>query len=566
MEEGFRMSDAYKTFSQLRRELDAMRTKLQEIATCRLDLDRVKTRYEKLLDAAPDALIFVKKDFSIIMVNAQTETLFGYIEDELIGQNLEILIPERFRERHHRYTEQYFADPHPRGMGSDLRIFGLRKDGAEFRADISLSPLQTDEGLIVIAALRDVTERTEAQEQIERNFHIQRVISSVLKMSLGEGTLEEMLNTTLSLILSVPHLALRSSGSVYLVEGDPARLVLKAHQGMGEEQVRECSNVAMGQCLCGRAASSCEVIFADCVDNRHEIRFQDAAPHGHYCVPMVSAGRPLGIINVLVSEGHERSPLEEEFLLAVANALAMVVGRHLMEQEKKRLQAELAQSQKFAALGRITANVAHELRNPLTAVGGFARRLSKGISAGMDGKETAELIVSEVAELERILRSVLAFSREAALQLRPEKLDGLVEEVLQAYGGSCAEKNIRVSTSIEQVPDVRIDREQVREAMGCLVSNAVDAAPHGGEIRISVSAETLDHRKYATIQVSDNGDGVSPGIMDKLFEPFFTTKIAQKGIGLGLPIAKKIAEEHGGFVAIRNNPDRGATAILYLPV
>lgn len=560
------MSNTYKTFSQLRTELEEMRRKLDEITTCRLDLEQVQTRYERLLDAAPDAMLFVKKDFSIIMVNAQTEALFGYRQDELIGQNLEMLIPERFRQHHRTYTRQYFADPHPRAMGTDLRIFGLKKDGSEFRADISLSPLQTDEGLIVIAALRDVTDRIEAQEQIERHFHIQRVISSVLKMSLGNDTLEAMLAKTLSLILSVPHMALRSSGSAYLVEGDPPMLVLKAQQGMKAEQVQECSHVAMGKCLCGRAASACEVIFANCVDERHEIRFENTAPHGHYCVPMVSGGKPLGIINIMVSEGHERSPLEEEFLLAVANALAMVIGRHRMEEEKERLQAELVQSQRLAALGRITANVAHEFRNPLTAIGGFARRLNRSLSAGTDEKETTGLIVSEVTELEKILKSVLSFSRESALQKTPENLGRLVDEILPLYAEACSMKGITVAAGYGEIPDVSLDRDQIREAIGAVVSNAVEAAPRGGRISIALTAETVDQRTYAVLQVKDNGSGISPEIMDKIFEPFFSTRTARRGIGLGLPIAKKIIEEHGGFITVRNNSEAGVTASLYFPL
>jgi PAS domain S-box-containing protein len=559
------MSDIFKSKKELLQELDGMRRKLNELETCRLEFERVQRRYEQLLKAAPDAMIFINSNYEIVMVNAQAETLFGYSPRELQGKILDVLIPERFRGHHRKHVEAYFSNPRIRTMGSDLKIFGLKRDESEFRVDISLSPLRIDEDLLVTAAVRDITERIEAQEQIERNFHIQRVINTMLKMSLEPTALETLLDRTLDLILSVPHLSL-SKGSLYLVEEEPPQLVMKTHRGMTDEQLNTCGRVPVGKCLCGKTASSCEMLFTDCVDERHEIVFSEDLSHGHYCVPIVSGGKPLGLMNVLVSEGHSRNQSEEEFLSAAANTLASVIERRRAEEDSQRLQGQLAQSEKMAALGRISSNIAHELRNPLTSIGGFARRLLAGLSEGDIEKEYAGFIVSEVINLEKTLKYVLEYSRITVPHLERQNIRNIIKEVLDIYDESCRQHNIRVKTAIEDVPDIMIDREQAEEAIGSLVSNAVDAMPSGGELTVSATVKTVDSRRYMAVKVNDSGEGMSPDIADKIFEPFFTTKIYKRGIGLGLPITKKIAEDHGGFISVSSLPSKGASFILYFPI
>ena len=162
------------TKDQLQRHLDGMREQLDTLESCKREMVAVRTKYTKLLESAPDAMLFVDRDGRIVAVNAQFEHLFGYDETELTGQSIHILLPERFRLTHQGHLADYFSNPRPRPMGSGLQIYALRKDGTEFAADISLSPLETEGEVLAIASIRDITERRLNELRRERNYQVQR--------------------------------------------------------------------------------------------------------------------------------------------------------------------------------------------------------------------------------------------------------------------------------------------------------------------------------------------------------------------------------------------------------
>ena len=435
----------------------------------------------------------------------------------------------------------------------------------EFPADISLSPLQTDEGLLATGAIRDITERKRTEHQIERNYHIQKVISAVLKVSLQPVSLEEQMDRILELILSIPGLALKPKGYIYLVEDEPEMLVLKAPSTIPDQEQAPCRKVPFGKCLCGQAAASCTTIFTGCVDESHEIRDLSKLPHGHYCVPIVSGEKTLGVINLFVHEGHMRMPEEDEFLTAIASALASIVERHQVEMDKHRLMEQLAEAEKLSALGRITANVADEIRNPLTSIGGFARRLQKKVTAGTKEKEYAEVIISEVTRMERILRNVISFTRGASPQKEEFDVHEVIKEALRLFEEQAGEKSIIIERYFGEIPPIEGDKEQVQEAIENILSNAIDAMPTGGTLSVGTGRKVVNGQPYVTVNVKDTGNGISEENISKIFEPFFTTKVAVKGTGLGLSIARKIMEEHGGFIKMESKVNGGSTFGLYFP-
>jgi PAS domain S-box-containing protein/putative nucleotidyltransferase with HDIG domain len=176
--------------------------------------------------------------------------------------------------------------------------------------------------------MEEIQERRNAEEEIERNYQIQSVVNSILRTSSETLSLKEQMEKILDLILSIPWLSIQSKGSIFVSDESKRVLTMTAQRGLAEVLLEKCGKLPYGRCLCGRAAMSQETIFADCIDDRHDVKFDGMMPHGHYCVPILSSNRVLGVINLYVKHGHRRKSSEEEFLTAVANTLAGIIERN----------------------------------------------------------------------------------------------------------------------------------------------------------------------------------------------------------------------------------------------
>ncbi|MBI5741740.1 MAG: PAS domain S-box protein [Nitrospirae bacterium] len=561
------MPDDNRTIDECLQELEEMRRKVGEVNECETELLQAQKKYEKLLETAPDAMVFVNRDMKIVMANAQFEVMFGYARDEIAGKDLDVLIPGRFHEKHRRHVRGYFAAPRVRHMGEGYELYALRKNGEEFPVDISLSSLNVDSEIIATAAIRDITRRKQMEEQDDMNYHIQKVMNSMLKISLEPLPLHEQCRRILDLIILVPHLSMQSRGAIFIVDEDkPATLKMVAQRGLSEGERLLCESIPFGKCLCGEAALHAELIYADQVDDRHTIHFEGMYPHGHYCVPIVSGGSTLGLINIFVREGHKRSGGEAEFLTSVATTLAGIIERKRTEEEKRGLQEQLLQAEKLAALGRFAANVAHEIRNPLTAIGGFARRLERKVAEGTKEKDYLSFIISEVNRLEGILKSVLVYSRDTGPNIEEYDIHEILDRVLNLNEEICREKSISVNKAYGDVPRIPIDKEHAIEAVENIVLNAVDFMPGGGVLTVVTAEEIHEGRPYVCVKISDTGMGILPERLNLIFEPFYTTKVLEKGTGLGLSITRKIVESHGGFVEVKSAVDKGSTFTLCFPL
>jgi len=232
--------------------------------------------------------------------------------------------------------------------------------------------------------------------------------------------------------------------------------------------------------------------------------------------------------------------------------------------EVRRTEGRLAEAERLAALGRLTAEIAHEIRNPLTALGGYARRLLRSVSSDTE-KECARIVVVETTRLESLLRDILDFSRPPRYKLRRQSLAPILRASLAAFGERCAERGIRVEAGLAAEESVFIDDGHVRRAVDNLMANAIDAMPAGGTLRVAARLAAARCLSFVALAIEDTGPGLPEADLRRLFEPFWTTKVMGRGTGLGLPITRKIVEAHGGFISVANRPGGGIVASLWFP-
>jgi PAS domain S-box-containing protein len=495
-----------------------------------------------LLETLPDAIVAVDHDGTIVQVNSQAQELFGYDRDELIGQKVEMLVPESYRRQHHHHRQTFVETPKMRRMGADLDLYGRRHNGSEFPVEISLSPMATENGTFVLSAIRDISDRKRISEELRRaNEELHR--RTVEQLGEYRSRLASIIDSSEDAIIGKDldgTITSWNKGAERIYGYTPEEVVgenisLLAPGDRPDEIPGILQKIASGETV-----------------------------EYHESVRVAKDGRHLSVsISV--------SPLRD--------AKGEVVGASAIARDitaQKRTEGQLHQSQKMEAIGRLAGGVAHDFNNILGIINACTEFLRDRIDPAAEPSLYVENIKKATERGRSLTKQLLAFSRTSAIQPRVLDLNERLREVsklLRPLLGDDIEVLI-VSKSSSAL--VEADPGQIDQIVINLAVNARDAMPRGGKFILETGATKFDatfaeqHQsmaagKYVVLAVSDTGHGMDEATVARIFEPFFTAKEVGKGTGLGLATVYGIVKQSGGHIQVYSEPGHGTTFKIYLP-
>jgi PAS domain S-box-containing protein len=479
-----------------------------------------EARYRGLLEAAPDAMVVVNQAGEIVLLNLQAEKQFGYRRDELVGQPVTNIIPEGFAERLIADDLRSTADALAQVIGTGIELVARRKDGTEFPIEIMLSPLESAEGILVTAAIRDISVRKAAEEHLAQIDELRSHLANLVEGS-DDAILSKSPDGT---ILSWNRGAENLYGyTAQEVIGKPISLLLPA------DRPREVAD------MLARLQRG-EVI--DSFETARVKKNGKVVPVSLQMSPIRGASGEITGASTIARDITARKDAEAALLQKVQ---------------------ELARSNE--ELGQFAYIASHDLQEPLRMVASYTELLSRRYKGQLDSDadEFIAFAVDGANRMQRLIEDLLTFSRVGT---RGTDLLGISsEEALQRalinLRGSIEESGALVTHDL--LPEVLADETQLVQLFQNLVGNAIKYRRSGvPRVNISAAVDGPDRWSFA---VADNGLGIEPQYFEKIFGMFQRLHKREEyaGTGIGLAICKKIVERHGGAIYVESQPGQGST-------